>query len=389
MNTITDRRSFIHGLGLLGCSAAAFPMTTTVSFASGKTENRLVVIILRGAMDGLDVVRPIGDPAFAKLRPDLKEGSLPLDGYFALHPGLRELIPLWKKGELAFAHAVSTPYRDKRSHFDGQDLLEAGTGFDVGPSAIRDGWLNRLLQEMPNIQGETAYAVGREKLQILSGRAPSSSWAPETQFELSDQAQALLAAIYAHDPLFADAANEAVQISNTIDQEGGRRRGSSEKRLAEFAAARLNEDTRIATFSVSGWDTHRNQAGAMNAQMRKMTEVILTLKSELGGNWGNTTVLAMTEFGRTAAQNGSKGTDHGTGGAMLMAGGAVRGGKIYGTWPGLAEVDLYDRRDLMPTTDVRAFAGWAMHAMAGISKGKIERSIFPGLELGDDPGILL
>lgn len=388
MTDFITRRGLIKGIGALGCSAAAFPLTTSVTFASAPWDNRLVVIILRGGMDGIDVVRPLGDPALARLRPDMDRNSLSLDGFYGAHPGLKPLMGLWKSEELAFVQAVSTPYRDKRSHFDGQDLLEAGTGMDVSPSAVRDGWLNRMLQALPGVSGETAFAIGRENMKILSGPAPAANWAPETQLELSAQAELLLARIYANDPLFHAASQEAMKLSNSVDPMRGGRNGA-EKRLAEFAAERLRLDTRVAAFSVSGWDTHRNQHQVMGNLLDRLSEVILTLKSGLGPDWSKTAVVAMTEFGRTAAANGSKGTDHGTGGTMLLAGGAIRGGRVYGNWPGLDEASLYDRRDLMPTADVRAYAGWVMRGLTGLDASTIESTIFPGVDLGHDPKIML
>jgi uncharacterized protein (DUF1501 family) len=165
--------------------------------------------------------------------------------------------------------------------------------------------------------------------------------------------------------------------------------GGSEVALAAFAADRLNHDTRIAAFSMNGWDTHRDQAGHMERRLGQLAEVLLTLKSGLGANWGRTTVLAMTEFGRTVRENGSRGTDHGTAGAMILAGGAVRGGRVLGRWPGLDEADLYDRRDLMPTGDVRATAAWAMRAGFGLDRRVLETAVFPGLDMGEDPKLLL
>lgn len=384
-----SRRQF---LGTLGCSAAAWPLISDVTFASAPWDGRLVVILLRGAMDGLDVVRPLGDPEFAALRPGIGGGATDLDGFFALHDGLSDLMPLWRAGELGFAHAVSTPYRDARSHFDGQDLLEAGIGAPWGPGTARDGWLNRLLQITPGVEAETGFAIGRETLSILAGPAPVANWSPETRFGLGPAAEGLLASIYRADPLFADASAEAVALSRSVEGMGAaeaRQPGRPERAIAAFAADRMRRDTRVVSFSLSGWDTHRDQAQAMPQLLGRLADTILTLKSGLGDVWGKTAVLAMTEFGRTARQNGSRGTDHGTAGAMLLAGGAIRGGQVIGRWPGLDEASLYDRRDLLPTGDVRAIAGWAMAAMFGLSRADLEAHVFPGLELGDDPGVML
>lgn len=360
-------------------------------------------------MDGLDVVQPYGDKNLAGLRRKLKTGEAggasDLDGYFALHPALSGLMPLWRAGELGFAHAVSTPYRDKRSHFDGQDLLEAGTGFDTG-GGVRDGWLNRMLQTLPGLQADTAFAIGREELLVLSGAADVSSWSPDADLDLTPESQQLLQLIYAGDPLFRDAAGEAMQIAQSLRLDGGAeshgdmvkgmqdmmqgaRRGKDHVKIAQFAASRLREETRVAAFSLNGWDTHNNQARGLSTSLDRLSETLLTLRDELGPVWQKTAVLAMTEFGRTVRENGTAGTDHGTGGAMLMAGGAIRGGQVYGAWPGLGEGDLYAGRDLLPTADVRAYAGAAMRGLFGLDTSVLEKTVFPGLDAGALPGIIL
>lgn len=375
------RRGFLA----VGCSAAASPFVTPITLAAAPGENRLVVIILRGAMDGIDVLRPLGEPGLAALRPTLgvAEGTHALDDFWALHPDLGGLMPLWRAGELGFVPAVSTPYRNKRSHFDGQDLLEAGTGADLPPAAQRDGWLNRALQRMPGVTSRTAFAVGRDETQILTGVAPFTNWAPGVQLDLSPQSRLLLTRLYGQDPLFSGAAETAISLA--AGGEPGVK--ESPETVAAYVAARLNEETRIASFSLRGWDTHNNQQGNIRKALEQLQVTILTLRAELGANWGRTAVLAMTEFGRTVRENGTGGTDHGTGGAMLMAGGAIRGGRVHGDWPGLGEGDLFDGRDLMPMRDVRAYAGWAMQGLFGLNRADLEGPVFPGLDLGGNPGI--
>ncbi len=404
-----DRRFFLRGATILGCSAAAHPLFSSVTLAQGAKvlgDHRLVVIILRGAMDGLDAVAPLADPLLAKYRPTLVENSeaIDLDGYFSLHPYLAGLMPLWKRGELGFAHAVSTPYRDKRSHFDGQDLLEAGTGMDVLPSQTRDGWLNRMLQAIPGITAETAYAVGRDALPLLDGKAAVRNWVPGLKLDLSDQSRFMLDHIYHDDPLFRDSAQEAMAL---VDEMAGAEMDPAKMAqmadpaaqtdrqlrqiddLVDFAANRLRNETRIAAFSLTGWDTHQRQRGSIPASFQRLERMILRLRDQLGPDWSKTTVLTMTEFGRTVAENGTRGTDHGTGSVMLMAGGAIKGGRVMGQWPGLAEADLYARRDLMPTSDVREWAAWAMQGLYGFDRNLLENSIFPGLKMSSDPGIIL
>lgn len=405
--TLLSRRRFLIRTGLIGCSVAASPLLTPISFAAAPGDNRLVVIILRGAMDGLDVVQPYGDRAMAALRPTLltgeAAGSSDLDGFYALHPALAGLIPLWQAGELAFAHAVSTPYRDKRSHFDGQDMLEAGT---VGLGQGRDGWLNRMLQQMPGVTGQTAYALGHEDLLLLRGTAPVSNWTPDAGLRISPQAERLAGLVMHDDPLFNAALEEALLLSAEEDapemmapegamsnmmapaMDGARQTASGHLRLAEFAARQLRGQSRIAAFSLGGWDTHQAQAAGLTRALGRLSETILALRDGLGPDWGQTAVLALTEFGRTARENGTKGTDHGTAGAMLMAGGAVRGGQVLGDWPGLASDALYQGRDLMPTRDVRAHAAWAMRGLFGLETAALEQAVFPGLDMGPDPRLL-
>ena len=416
-----DRRGLLRGLGVLGCSAAAHPFMTTVTLAGADGgaplgDHRLVVIILRGAMDGLDVLRPVGERTFEGYRPTLAATeSLDLDGFFGLHLGLSGLHPLWQSGELAFVQATSTPYRDKRSHFDGQDLLEAGTSPNLPSAHLRDGWLNRMLQSVPGLQSETAFAVGRQEMRIMRGPAPVMDWSPDTVVNLSPQAQLLLEQVYHDDPLFMAAAAEAMMLSDLDlgDEMGGLAMNGEEMgsmmmaetpavpvlrgarlgeadRVADYAAERLRGATRIAAFSLTGWDTHKGQGKGFGRALARLERSILRLKSGLGPEiWGKTTVLAMTEFGRTVAENGTGGTDHGTAGAMLVAGGAIRGGKVYGQWPGLEEADLFERRDLMPTSDVRAWAAHAMRGLYGFDRGLLQDKVFPGLEMGADPGLIL
>ncbi len=409
-----SRRSFIARSLALGCSAAASPLMTPVTFASAPWDNRLIVILLRGGMDGLGVVQPYGDPNWANLRRANKSGAnksgankkakapTDLDGYFSLHPALARLRPMWRAGELGFAQAVSTPYRDKRSHFDGQDLLEAGTTTLDG---TRDGWLNRLLQVSGASDPHTAFALGRENLFLLSGEAPHYSWMPEADLALSPQALLLAELSMSGDPAFGAALNDALRLAgaNNSDEIADMDEDAAEpsmtmdtgsklighRALARYAGQQLTGPARIAAFSLNGWDTHRRQDLGLGKALKRLANVLLALQDALGPVWNKTAILAVTEFGRTVALNGTRGTDHGTGGAMLFAGGALRGGQVVTDWPGLAEADLYERRDLMPTRDVRAHAAWVMRSLFGISISDLERSVFPGLDMGDTSRIVL
>lgn len=398
-----NRRKFLTRMAAIGCSVAASPLITPVAFASAPWDTRLVVIILRGAMDGLDAFRPVGDPNYAALRPTLLQNTIDLTGFFGMHPALSSLRPLWNAGQMGAAHAVSTPYRDKRSHFDGQDILEAGKPGIAG--AGNDGWLNRMLQTLPNVEGQTAFAIGRDQQLLLTGAAPAARWSPEASLTLSPQAQQLISLVQSADPLFHAASAEAIAIAQSVTMSAASDADGAEMmladpmmaavnaqaehvQLAEFAAARLRGDTRIASFSINGWDTHLNQKTGLKRALNRLGDTILTLRAGLGPTWDKTAVLCLTEFGRTAHENGTKGTDHGTGGAMVYAGGALNGGRILGDWPGLREADLYNRRDLMPTRDVRAYPAWVMHDLMGINRTTIETAIFPGLQMGVNPGIV-
>ncbi|PYG26414.1 DUF1501 domain-containing protein [Pelagimonas varians] len=405
-----DRRSFLTKSTALGCSLAASPALAPISFASAPGNNRLVVIILRGGMDGMAAVAPYGDPDFAALRGQIPlgaKGYSDLDGYYALHPGLRGLLPLWQDGQLGFVHAVSTPYRNKRSHFDGQDLLEAGVA-DLATGNARDGWLNRMMGAVPGMNMDSAYAIGGDALTILDGSFPVNRWSPDVDLALTPQAIRLAELVMQDDPVMAASLAEAFKLATAdgdpIAVQGGMdemmsmvaqdqaasRKSGYENRLAKFAAGRLKQDARIASFSLNGWDTHAAQDRQLGRSFSTLSDVVLTLKSELEeAVWNNTAIVAVTEFGRTARLNGTNGTDHGTGGAMILAGGAIRGGRVYADWPGLSDANLFQGRDLTPTRDLRAYAGWLMHGLFGLQSSTIEREIFPQLDLGVDPGLLL
>ena len=385
---VLSRRAF-----LIGCSAAASPLLTPVSFAAVAGDNRLVVIVLRGAMDGLDVVRPLGDRAYAALRPGLAADaaqSHDLDGFFALHPAAAPLMPLWDKGELAFAHAVATPYRQGRSHFIGQDALENGTGAEQGQlTAGHDGWLNRALSAIPGANARTAVSVGQQRLLILEGSNDTQHYFPVSESALSAQGRTLLAAVNAADPLFAKPFAESQQLAQDSMGEAPARPNDSYATLGRYVAEQLTAKSRIASLSLGGWDTHHTQTRTMTEQLTALSDLVLAIKTGLAAHWGTTLVLAMTEFGRTARENGTQGTDHGTGGLMIAAGGALRGKRVMADWPGLSEGNLLANRDLMPTRDVRSFAGWALRGLYGVDASAIEGLVFPGLDLGGDPALLL
>lgn len=380
-----SRRGFLAG----ACCAAASPVMTPVTFAAAPGDNRFVTIVLRGAMDGLDLVQPYGDPAFAALRPKLgrtpETGLLDLDGFFGLHPAAAPLMPLWASRQLSFVHAVSTPYRNLRSHFDGQDILETG-GID---KSQKSGWLNRALALIPRSDARRAIDISTSMELILTGPNRADNWSSRSNFTLAEDEIAFLDRLYAGDPAFARAFDEAKVTDMESDLlYGDEKRGEGIADMAKLAGGMLRQDYRVASFSINGWDTHVSQSANFAKAAGDLATAIVTLKDTLGDDaWGKTIVLAMTEFGRTARENGTNGTDHGTGGLAVLAGGAVGGGKVMGDWPGLDDGRLLDERDLMPTGDVREVAAAMLYRQFDIRPANLTTKIFPGLEF--DEGSLL
>jgi uncharacterized protein (DUF1501 family) len=371
-----SRRGFLAG----ACCAAAAPVLTPVSFAATPGDNRFITIILRGAMDGLDLVQPYGDPAFAALRPKLAlkpdTGLLDLDGFYGLNPVASALMPLWQAGQLSFVHAVSTPYLD-RGHFDGQDILEMG-GAD---KSQKSGWLNRALAVIPRSDARRAIDINTSMELILTGPNKADSWSSQSNFALAEDEIAFLDRLYANDPAFAKALNEAKEADEASDLlYGEEKRGASIADMAKVTAGMLREDYRVASFSINGWDTHVDQPMLFRRAVGDLGTAILTLKEALGDEiWGKTVVLAVTEFGRAVRENGTDGTEHGTGGLAILAGGAVPGGRVLGQWPGLGDGKLLDGQDLMPTGDVREVAAAMLHRQFDITPGNLTAKIFPGL----------
>lgn len=375
-----SRRGFLAS----ACCLAAAPVFTPLTFAAMPGDNRFVAIVLRGAMDGLALVQPYGDPLLKQLRPDLAlgrdAGLIDLDGFFGLHPAASELMPLWTAGELAFVHSVSTPYRDARSHFDGQDILETGGSSADG---LRSGWLNRTLSVMA--QPAAAIDVTTSRDLILSGPNKSEVWSTQSDITLGGDALQFLTRLYRNDPVFATAMAEAVGVDDFSDQlYGDTKRGQGVHEVARLAGGLLREQYRVAAFSIGGWDTHIRQTPDFAKAAKQLALAITTLKETLGPDaWSKTAVVAMTEFGRTVRQNGSAGTDHGTGGCCVMAGGAIKGGRVLGRWAGLGDGDLLDGRDLMPTGDVREVAAAMLYRQFDVPISALTSTIFPGLDFSN------
>ncbi|NVP57917.1 DUF1501 domain-containing protein [Mycoplana rhizolycopersici] len=380
MTTDFSRRTFLGA----ACCVAAAPLATPVTFAALPGDNRLVTIVLRGAMDGLALVQPYGDPALRLLRPKLsllpEQGLHDLDGYFGLHPAAEALLPLWRAGELGFVNAISTPYRSGRSHFDGQDMLESG---GAAVQDERTGWLNRAIAGITRGSARKAIDVNTTSELILAGPNPVDVWSTRANLELADDERSFFTRLYRNDPVFAAAMAEAVATDMFSDGiYAGEKRSSGVESVARLAAGMLSGEHRIASFSISGWDTHVGQDRTFKKPVGELCTAILTLKANLRPDvWRRTAILAITEFGRTAQENGSAGTDHGTGGVAIIAGGAVAGGRIHGNWPTLSEASLLDGRDLQPTTDLRQLAAAMLYQQFGISAKALGSSVFPGLTL--------
>lgn len=369
------RRRCLH----LFAAAGAYSTMPALALAAAPGNRRLVVIVLRGAMDGLDVVRPHGDPGFARLRPDIK-GTIDLDGFFGIHPGLGPVKSLYRSKELSFVHAAATPYRE-RSHFDGQDILEKGIATN---EADKSGWLNRLLGLMAGNSPSLAIDIGADL--ILDGPNKHGSWLPDIAVNLASESAQFLQALYKGDPVLEPSFAEVQALSGGQVTTPNLDPGISPRELAGLAGQFLNKESRIAVFSITGWDTHVAQDARMSGQLAVLSNVLLTLKQTLGANWQNTAVVMCSEFGRTARFNGTHGTDHGTGGLAVLAGGLLangNGGKVItNKWPGLGDGQLYEDRDLLPTDDVRRYPAWLITSLFGLRPSKVADVVFPGLDMG-------
>ncbi len=358
-----DRRTLIQsaaGAFVLGVDAPRF------SFAATPGDRRLIVIILRGAMDGLASVPPHGDADYARVRGALalsrgQGGIVDLDGSFGLHPALGTLKTFWDQKQLAVVHAVASPYRD-RSHFDGQNVIETGA---LRPNGLPDGWLNRAMGPLGINDPKHALAIAQSVPVILQGRRDVSSWMPAQLPQVDDDFIARLKVLYANDPLFRGALDNAIDVDAVANASGApmdpnAMRGARGYRFEPLARMAGNliaaaDGPTITVLEVSGWDTHQAQGtteGRLNYVLGDFDKGLKALADAVRPIWDRTAILAFTEFGRTAAPNGSGGTDHGTASAAFIVGGAVNGGRVIAQWPGLHS--LYEGRDLAPTTDLRA-----------------------------------
>jgi uncharacterized protein (DUF1501 family) len=381
---LTTRRGLLLG----GSAFAAWAYLPKFARAADGRDPRLVVVILRGALDGLATVAPIGDPDYAGLHGSIAlttngpHAAVMLDSFFALHPSMPEFARMYRDKHAAVIHAVSTPYRD-RSHFDGQDVLESGY---AGPGRVQSGWLNRALENLP--KGErvmSALAVGPTTPLVLRGAAPTVGWAPVALPQADDDTAARLVDLYRHrDPALANALSQGLQLEKVAQSDGMRPQpGINAMQQVARGAAKLmaaDDGPRIAALAFDGWDTHANEGGPVGRLAQLLSGLdgaLLEFESGLGLRWRDTAVVVATEFGRTARINGTEGTDHGTGTIALLAGGAVKGGRVIADWPTLKPASLYQGRDLAPTTDLRAVIKGVMADHLGISERVLASTVFP------------
>lgn len=364
------RRRFVAALG---ASSLLTLWPSVNAFASG-SDARLLVVLLRGGLDGLHALPPVGDPAYARLRGALAPNDpLKLDGSFALHPSLKFMHRLYGEKQLLPIVAVAPPYR-QRSHFDAQDCLENGTAKPGGNT----GWLNRCVAAVPGSEG---LAIATVMPLILRGAGEATTWSPPLPQEVNPILLQKLQPLYAADPALAEAFSRAVETEGMGDasMQDGKRAGVQLPQTMAAAARFMGkaDGPRIGFVEDSGWDTHGNQAGVLARKLTELDNALRAYREGMGTQWDRTAVLIVTEFGRTAAVNGTGGTDHGTGGMAFLAGGGVRGGRIAGDWPGLGASDLNEGRDLRATGDLRGLFKGVLATQLRLPESALDTRVFP------------
>ncbi|GJH04733.1 DUF1501 domain-containing protein [Paraburkholderia terrae] len=368
------RRSFVR---IAAAGAGAMLVAPQMVFARAATDRRFVFVIQRGAADGLNIVVPYAEPAYASLRGALAvdtSASTKLDGTFALHPSLVQIGQMYGRREALFVHAVASPYRD-RSHFDGQNVLETG-----GSSAyqVKDGWLNRLVGMMPGATSttrENAIAFAPTVPMALRGASNVASYAPSGLPQAPDDLLTRVSQLYEQDAQLRPLWESAMAARGLAGDAGARQDPAS---LGKLAAGFLSRDDgpRIAMIETGGWDTHSAQMPRLAAQLKALDTMLAALRDGLGPAWSKTTVLVATEFGRMAAANGTGGTDHGTASVAMVIGGAVAGGRVVADWPGLRQSDLYQARDLKPTASLDALITGVASESLGLDAHRTSRTLF-------------
>jgi len=373
-----------HLLGTLAAAAATPWATLSMAAGSATADTRFVFIVLRGGMDGLAAVPAIGDPAFAPARGALahfSEAPLPLAGPFALHPLLPRLATMYSRGELLVVHATGLPYKE-RSHFDAQQVLESG---GTRPFELGSGWLARALSSAPR----RAVALDTAVPLLLRGGPAVDTWAPSLLAEPAPDLVARLMQMYAGDALLGPALQRAAALRAEGDMAatdrstmGGGAAGQAvalARKAAEFL--RTPGGPQVAVLELGGWDTHANQAapqGALARNLRTLDAMLGALRDDLGATWTRTVIVAATEFGREVAVNGTQGSDHGSGGAAFVLGGAVAGGRVIADWPGLAPKDRFEGRDLRITTDLRSVLRTVLSDHLQVPRAALDREVLPG-----------
>jgi len=367
---MSSRRQFLQ---IAAAGAGAILVSPRIAFASVVTDRRFVFVIQRGAADGLNIVVPYAEPAYATLRGALAidaSSARRLDGTFALHPALVQIGAMYADRQALFVHAVASPYRD-RSHFDGQNVLETGS---ASPYRVKDGWLNRLVAQLPGAR-ENAIAFAPTVPMALRGNAEVTSYAPSALPQAPDDLLMRVSQLYDQDAQLRPLWESAMTARGLAGDAGARQDPAS---LGKLAASFLSRDDgpRIAMIETGGWDTHSAQSTRLANQLKALDTMLAALRDNMGPAWSKTTVLVATEFGRTAAANGTGGTDHGTGSVAMVLGGAVAGGRVIADWPGLAPRDLYEARDLKPTTSLDSLIAGVASEGLGLDPQRTARALF-------------
>ncbi|WP_035513771.1 DUF1501 domain-containing protein [Paraburkholderia nodosa] len=362
-----------HFLRVAAAGAGAMLVAPRIVFASVETERRFVFVIQRGAADGLNIVVPYAEPAYATLRGPLAidiDKATKLDGTFALHPSLVQMAQMYGEKQALFVHAIASPYRD-RSHFDGQNVLETG---GRAPYQVKDGWLNRLVAMLPASR-ENAIALAPTVPLALRGTVQVSSYAPSALPSASDDLLTRVSALYEADPQLRALWTSAMNARGLAGDASARQDPASVGKLAASFLSRP-DGPRIAMIETGGWDTHSAQNARLANQLKALDTMLASLRDGLGPAWDKTTVLVATEFGRTAAANGTGGTDHGQASVAMLVGGAVAGGRVQADWPGLRSTDLYESRDLRPTASLDALIAGAAAESLGLDPHRTASTLF-------------
>ena len=396
------RRKFFQNLALLS-TGLIVPIGSrswvSLGANSPKSNNsdRLVVIFLRGAIDGLNVVVPYTDDEYYSIRPTLalnapgeSDGVINLDNNFGLHPALKDLMPLWQEKSLAFVNCCGLP-NNNRSHFAVQHLIETGTPQNKNNNV---GWMNRLLGEIHQNNPTQAINFGAGTNTILKGKNSVANLPRKESQEVSStmtttqkNINQLFSQLYQGNSELGKAYQEGLQaqqiFQEELDQEmktankGAPKSTSFVQEVGEMAALmKGNANAQLAFIDFGAWDTHTNEANTLRRLLPPLGQGLAKLKKELGNEYQNTTIVVMSEFGRTVKENGNRGTDHGHGNAMWVMGGKVKGGQIYGQWRGLAPNQLYQGRDLPVNTDYREVFAHILDRNFKLSQGSLNK-IFP------------